>query len=292
MKKIAGVLHAIALVGLLTLCEVGRAVNVTVVGPDGGNSSSFSSAISTEEQRNLQVYIFQDGAQCRCEASWENLYNRRGVRGQGQPGYFYNYQTTQVQSNNLVTIQGVYVLQNSAPECRGGPHLQRGPGPRGTSTSNNNQRGRGGWTQGGGRPRTSGVQYHYGNRRELLLLDAGEEGLELVNLEEDAGFDAASAASDMKDGSRSLIVDMEEIALLNDAMGEEEQQEETEEHEHRDLQRYHGPNGNTNAFRGRNRAQTTGRGAAPPRTYGGARNYGTRPYGGRTYGYGKGGSSV
>lgn len=197
------------------------------------NSSLALESDSIEEERNLQKFlIFADGAECRCEASWENLYNPSSLATRER--YYYNYETTKIRSNNLVTVENVYVLSADAWQCN-----PQAPRPIGSPRPQQ-------------RPMTTGQQqmrspYNFNNRQ-----------LEMIG---DVDFNNMDHQENHEEGTE------DEALLIDGTLDEYGNQEENEQ---RDLQRYFSA------------------GASQPRTYGTARNYGVRPYGATTYGYGKG----
>lgn len=87
--------------------------HVAMANIDSDISTLEDEVASIEEAE--EILIFADGAECRCEASWENLYNPSAQVTRER--YFYNYETTKIRSNNLVTVENVYVLSSDAPEC-------------------------------------------------------------------------------------------------------------------------------------------------------------------------------
>lgn len=234
-------------------------------------------------RRQLQsFYTFSDGDQCRCEASWENLYNAATASGGVKQGRLYNYATTQIRSNRLVTVEGVFVLSSSAPECQpGGLSRRKPPRPLSnpkepkqrpmttTSTSNNNH---------GGQTTTTQVRTQYNfnnpggnNRRQLVVVgDGGEENDQDMDHQQEYEYDEminnAAAVVVEKGGDENGAVDAGSITTATKEHNKEQQQQQQQ----RDLIRYFGTSG-----------------AAAPRTTGIARNYGVRPYG-TTYGYGYG----
>lgn len=82
------------------------------------------SALDMLKERELQA-----GTMCRCEASWENLYNRRLEEELQQSVrhliHHFDYSSQVLGSDGLWVVEGVKVMPSYSPFCAGWTYVQQ-----------------------------------------------------------------------------------------------------------------------------------------------------------------------